>query len=66
MALIQSYLPEPLSAEEVEALVEQVMTEMGADHISKMGQVMGALKAQLAGRADMGPVGALVKARLSA
>jgi len=64
--LIQSYLPEPLSAEEVEALVEQVMTEMGADHISKMGQVMGALKAQLAGRADMGPVGALVKARLSA
>ncbi len=66
MALIQSYLPEPLSAEEVEALVQQVMTEMGADHISKMGQVMGALKAQLAGRADMGPVGALVKARLSA
>ena len=66
MSLIQSYLPEPLSAEEVEALVERVISEMGADHISKMGQVMGALKEQLAGRADMGPVGALVKARLSA
>jgi len=65
MTLIQGYLPEPLSAEEVEALVEQVMKEMGADHISKMGQVMGTLKSQLAGRADMGPVGALVKARLS-
>ena len=66
MSLIQSYLPEPLSAEEVEALVERVISEMGADHISKMGQVMGALKEQLAGRADMGAVGALVKARLSA
>ena len=46
-------------------MVNDVISELGADHISKMGQVMGALKERLAGRADMGMVGGLVKGKLS-
>jgi uncharacterized protein YqeY len=65
MSLISEYLPEPLSAEEVGVIVNDVINELGADHISKMGQVMGALKERLAGRADMGMVGGLVKGKLS-
>ena len=65
MSLISEYLPEPLSAEEVGVIVNDVINELGADHISKMGQVMGALKERLAGRVDMGMVGGLVKGKLS-
>ena len=65
MSLISEYLPEPLSEEEVGVIVNDVVNELGADHISKMGQVMGALKERLAGRVDMGMVGGLVKGKLS-
>ena len=65
MSLISEYLPEPLSPEEIGVVVNDVITELGADHVSKMGLVMGALKVRLAGRADMSMVGDLVKGKLS-
>ena len=65
MSLISEYLPEPLSPEEIGVVVNDVITELGADHVSKMGLVMGALKVRLAGRADMRMVGDLVKGKLS-
>lgn len=65
-AIIQTYLPQPLSAEEVQALVAQAIAETGADGPQAMGKVIAVLKPQLAGRADMGVVSGLVKAALTA
>ena len=65
LAILQTYLPEQLSAAEVEAAVAAAITESGAASPKDMGKVMGLLKARLAGRADMGQVSALIKARLS-
>ena len=65
-AIIQTYLPQPLSAEEVQALVAQAIAETGADGPQAMGKVIAALKPQLAGRADMGVVSGLVKNALAA
>ena len=64
--ILKAYLPEQLSAAEIAALVDQVVTATGASGMQDMGKVMGALKAQAQGRADMGTLSALVKARLSA
>lgn len=64
--VLQSYLPEPLSAAELDALVEQAISDCGADNIRDMGRVMGRIKSRAAGRADMAAAGARVKARLSA
>lgn len=63
--LIGKYLPEPLSPEAVVALIEGVVADLGATDMSAMGRVMGQLKPQLQGRADMAEVGLLVKQRLS-
>jgi uncharacterized protein YqeY len=65
-AIIQTYLPQPLSAEEVQALVAQAIADTGADGPQAMGKVIAALKPQLAGRADMGLVSGLVKNALAA
>ena len=64
--IISGYLPEQLSEAELEALVEEAITATGAESIRDMGKVMGAIKAKAEGRADMGAVGAKVKARLNA
>ncbi len=66
LAILQTYLPEPMTAAEVEAAVAAAIGEAGATSIRDMGKVMGVLKSRLAGRADMGQVSALIKARLSA
>lgn len=63
--LIGQYLPEPLSAEAVAALIDSIVAELNASDMSAMGRVMGQLKPQLQGRADMAEVGSLVKRRLS-
>lgn len=65
LAVLQAYLPEPLSAAEVEAAVTAAIAESGASSARDMGKVMGLLKPRLAGRADMGQVSALIKARLA-
>lgn len=64
LALIQEYLPEPLGEEEIAGLVEDAIAGTGAASIRDMGKVMGKLKPQLQGRADMSAVSALVRARL--
>ena len=64
--VIQAYLPEQLSADEIAALVDEVIAATGAESIRDMGKVMGQIKAKAAGRADMGAVGAAVKERLNA
>ena len=64
--IIQEYLPEALSEDEINELVEQTISATGAATIKDMGKLMGALKPQLQGRADMGKVSQLIKSRLSA
>ena len=66
LEIIGEFLPEALSAEEIEALVSATIESTGAATIKDMGKVMGALKPQLQGRADMGQVSQLIKSRLSA
>lgn len=65
LALITHYLPEPLSESAVETLIEQALIDTSASKMSDMGLVMAQLKPQLQGRADMGKVSAMIKARLS-
>lgn len=65
IALLQTYLPEPLSAAELEALVAAAIAETGATTIKDMGKVMGLVKGRAAGRADMGAVGTLIKSKLA-
>ncbi|MBP6533648.1 MAG: GatB/YqeY domain-containing protein [Arenimonas sp.] len=64
--IIQAYMPQPLSADEVQALVTQAILDTGAEGPQAMGKVIAALKPQLAGRADMGVVSGLVKNALAA
>jgi uncharacterized protein YqeY len=65
LKIIQEYLPEALSESEINDLVEQAIAATGAASIKDMGKVMGMLKPQLQGRADMGQVSQTIKARLS-
>ena len=64
--VLQVYLPEQLSADEIAALVDEVIAATGAESMRDMGKVMGQIKAKAAGRADMGAVSATVKERLAA
>ena len=64
LKILQEYLPEALSDEEIDELIEQAIESTGATEIKQMGQVMGKLKPQLQGRADMGKVSQLIKSRL--
>ena len=61
---LQAYLPAQLSATELEALIAAAITSTGATTIKDMGKVMAMVKQQAAGRADMGAVGAIIKAKL--
>jgi uncharacterized protein YqeY len=65
IAVLDTYLPEPLSAEELDTLIEAAIASSGAQNIRDMGKVMGLVKASAQGRADMGAVGARVKERLN-
>ena len=62
--IIQAYLPEQLSEAEITSLIDAAMETTGATSIKDMGKVMGQLKPKLQGRADMGAVSAMIKARL--
>jgi uncharacterized protein YqeY len=63
--IIQAYLPEQLSEAELDKLIDEAIAATGAESIRDMGKVMGAIKTKAQGRADMGVVGARVKARLN-
>jgi uncharacterized protein YqeY len=66
IAQLQAYLPAQLSDAEVDAIVRDAIAATGATSVKDMGKVMGIVKAQAAGRADMGAVSARIKAALSA
>ena len=65
IAVLETYLPEQLSAAELDQLIDQAIIDSGASSIRDMGKVMGQVKNKAQGRADMGAVGAKVKARLN-
>jgi len=62
--VLQAYLPEPLSADAVAAIIRQAIADTGAAGAKDMGKVMAAVKPQIAGRADMGSVSAQIKGAL--
>ena len=65
LAVLEGYLPQRLSADEVAAQVAAIVAELGASGPGDMGKVMGAAKARLAGKAEMGLVSAAVKQALA-
>ena len=65
LEIIQAYLPEQLGDGEIAALIDEAIAATAAESIRDMGKVMGAIKSKAAGKADMGKVGAMVKARLA-
>ncbi len=65
ISIIAEFLPQALSDEEITALVNDAMTQVGASSMQDMGKVMGILKPKIQGRADMGSVSGIVKAQLA-
>ena len=65
LSIINNYMPEQLSDDEVDAAVTKAIADSGADSMKDMGKLMGILKGQLDGKADMGAVSQLIKAKLS-
>jgi len=65
LVIINNYMPEQLSDDEVDAAVTKASADSGADSMKDMGKLMGILKVQLDGKADMGTVSQLIKAKLS-
>ncbi len=61
VAVIETFLPKPLSAEEIEQIVRSIIAETGATSIKEMGKVMGVASKRLAGKADGGAISAVVK-----
>ena len=64
IAVLQPYLPAQLSDAELDALIADAISSTGAASIKDMGKVMGVVKSKAAGKADMGAVGARIKAKL--
>lgn len=65
LGILQTYLPKPLSATEIDSLIASAIKDTGANGIKDMGKVMAILKPQLQGRADMTAVSGQIKAQLS-
>lgn len=65
VALITGYLPAQLSEAELDSLIGEAISATGAQSVKDMGKVMGLVKQKAQGRADMGAVGAKIKAKLS-
>lgn len=64
LAVVQSYLPAQLGDSEIAALIDEAIRSTGAASIKDMGKVMGAIKAKVQGRTDMGALSARIKDRL--
>ncbi|HHQ4525521.1 TPA: GatB/YqeY domain-containing protein [Aeromonas veronii] len=65
IVVLQEFLPQQLTADEIAALIEQAITESGAAVMADMGKVIAVLKPKIQGRADVGAVSAQVKTRLA-
>lgn len=66
IVVLEGFLPQPLTEDELAALIEEAMVSTGAQGMQDMGKVMGSLKPQVQGRTDMGALSAKIKARLNA
>ena len=64
--VLSTYLPKPLTEEEIQAIIDEAIATLGASGMAAMGKVMGAVRPKLTGRADMGKVSALIKQKLTA
>lgn len=64
LEVIKTFLPQPLSDSEISTLIDNAISETGASSMKEMGKIMAVLKPKLQGRADMGQVSKLVKAKL--
>ena len=65
IAIVKSYLPEPMDDAELEAILKEVIASVGAQSMKDMGKVMGAAKAAIGSRADGGRINVMVKKLLS-
>lgn len=65
VVILQTYLPEQLSDDEIIAMLDKVIMDTGAASMKDMGKVMGMLKPMVAGKADIGKISALIKAKLA-
>ena len=63
--VIQQFLPQQMSEDEISAAIEEIITQTGASSIKDMGKVMGALKAKYAGKMDFAIASGLIKGKLS-
>jgi len=66
ITVIQEFLPQQLSEDEIVAIIDEALSGIDATGMSAMGPLMGVIKPKLQGRADMGAVSKLVKAKLTA
>jgi len=64
LAIVKSYLPEPLSDEELETILKEIVIQTGASSMKDMGKVMSAAKAKIGSRADGGTISKMVKGLL--
>lgn len=65
ISVLQTYLPQQLTEDELNAILEKVVAETGASGIKDMSKVMAAIKPMVVGRADMGKISGLIKTRLA-
>lgn len=63
--VVQDFLPKALADDEIEAMVVKAVADSGAESIKDMGKIMGLLKPQMLGRADMSVVSSVIKAKLA-
>jgi len=66
ISILKDFLPEALSDDEIDQMIAKAVKDTGAASIKDMGKVMGILKPQMQGRADMGAVSGKIKAQLNA
>ena len=66
LQIMQQYMPEQLSEEELQALVSEALAATGAESLKDMGKVIGMLKPKVQGRADMGQLSQMIKSALGA
>ncbi len=64
LKILETYLPEKMSEEEVAKIIDQTISEVGATTMADMGKLMGALTGKLKGKADIGIVSSLVRQKL--
>ncbi len=65
VSVLQEYLPQQLTQVEIMGILDQVIADTGAEGVKDMGKVMAAIKPLVAGKADMGQISGLIKARLA-